>query len=65
MIFEVSKGLTCCDSGLSCAGERAPWENEIECKLFSPPIGGVGPSNEVRVQYRLSDKKSENCRFLI
>lgn len=31
-----------------CVGERAPWEDEIECKLFSPPIGGVGPSNEVR-----------------
>lgn len=30
------------------AGEPAPWEDEIECKLFSPPIGGVGPSNEVR-----------------
>lgn len=29
------------------AGERAPWEDEVECKLFSPPIGGVGPSNEV------------------
>ncbi|CAN0413269.1 unnamed protein product, partial [Hapterophycus canaliculatus] len=26
---------------------RAPWEDEIDCKLFSPPIGGVGPSNEV------------------
>ncbi|CBJ32362.1 conserved unknown protein [Ectocarpus siliculosus] len=33
--------------GVLCEGERAPWEDEFECKLFSPPIGGVGPSNEV------------------
>ncbi|CAN0156851.1 unnamed protein product, partial [Ectocarpus sp. 6 AP-2014] len=33
--------------GVLCEGERAPWEDEVECKLFSPPIGGVGPSNEV------------------
>eukprot|EP00903_Cladosiphon_okamuranus_P014606 g13544.t2 len=40
--------------GVLCEGERAPWEDEIECKLFSPPIGGVGPSNEVIFFHRSS-----------
>ncbi|CAN0273126.1 unnamed protein product, partial [Ectocarpus sp. 13 AM-2016] len=39
--------------GVLCEGERAPWENEFECKLFSPPIGGVGPSNEVGALIRI------------
>lgn len=39
---------------ISSTGEPAPWEDEFECKLFSPPIGGVGPSNEVGFLGRFS-----------
>ncbi|CAM9962352.1 unnamed protein product, partial [Ectocarpus fasciculatus] len=27
--------------GVLCEGERAPWEDEVGCKFFSSPIGGV------------------------
>ncbi|CAM9153472.1 unnamed protein product, partial [Phaeothamnion confervicola] len=51
--FPINLPLNFRVDGVLCE-DRAPWQDEIDCKLFRPPLAGVGESNEAVFFHRSS-----------